>query len=389
MNESSTLTRTYKYRLFPTAAQRNALLRALEACRWVYNTTLEVRRDAWEINHATLTRFDTIQLIPGWKTEQPFLNHAFSQCLQDACKRVDRAFQAFFRRIKAGETPGYPRFKGRNWYDSLTYPQYGNGVKVDGDRLFLSKIGPVRVKLHRLLEGTIKTVTVRRDSVGNWYACFSCEMEATPKPGVDHVVGIDLGLKTFATLSDGGTINRQRWMKQDAADIARLQRKKERYAQGSPERRTVIRALHHAYRRATNRRTDFAHQVSRQLVDIYQVMAFEDLDIQNMQSDGKRVINQNIADVAWGQFVQYVTYKAESAGRVVLRVDPRGTTQQCSGCGEIVPKDLNVRIHDCPHCGLRMDRDLNAALNILGRGLASIGADSSVSRRSLSLVAWV
>ncbi len=195
---------------------------------------------------------------------------------------------------------------------------------------------------------------------------------AEPLPLVDHVVGIDLGLKTFATLSDGGQIKRQRWMKQDAADIARLQRQKERYATDSPARRRVLRALNHAYRRAANRRTNFAHQASRQLVDAYQVMVFEDLDIQDMQSDRKRVINRNIADVAWAQFVQFSTYKAESAGRVVLRVNPRGTTQLCSGCGATVPKALSVRIHDCPHCGLRIDRDLNAALNILARGLTSL-----------------
>ncbi len=172
------LTRTFKYRLLPTAAQRSALLRALDACRWVYNTTLEVRREAWEMNHETLSCFDTINLIPGWKTEQPFLNHAFSQSLQEACKRVDLAFQAFFRRVKAGETAGYPRFKGRGWYDSVTYPQYGNGVRLDGERLLLSKIGQVRVKVHRPVEGTIKTVTIRRDTVGNWSACLSCAVDS-------------------------------------------------------------------------------------------------------------------------------------------------------------------------------------------------------------------
>jgi putative transposase len=375
MNDSTTITRTYKYRLQPTAAQRSALLRALDACRWVYNTTLEVRRDAWDINGDTLTRFDTIKLIPGWKAEQPFLYNAHSQCLQEVCKRVDLAFEAFFRRVKAGEKPGYPRFKGRGWYDSMTYPQYGNGVKLAGDRLFLSKIGTVRVKLHRPVEGTLKTVTLRRDRVGNWSACLSCEVDIEPLPAVDNAVGIDLGLKTFATLSDGGKLNRQRWMKQDAADIARLHRQKERYATGSSERRKVIRALHHAYRRAANRRTNFAHQASRQLVDAYQVMVFEDLDIREMQSNGQRILNRNIADVAWGHFVQYTTYKAASAGRVVLRVNPRGTTQTCSGCGALVPKDLSVRVHDCPHCGLRLDRDLNAALNILARGLASFRLD--------------
>ncbi|OPZ87147.1 MAG: putative transposase [bacterium ADurb.Bin429] len=364
--------KTFKYRLFPTAAQRTALLRALDACRWVYNTALEVRRDAWDINRETLTRFDTIKLIPGWKAEQPFLNNAFSQSLQEACTRVDLAFQAFFRRVKAGEKPGYPRFKGRGWYDSFTYPQYGNGVKLDGNRLTLSKIGAVKIKLHRPLEGTPKTVIIRRDSVGNWYACFSCEVDAAPLPPSPEVVGVDLGLKTFAMLSTGDSIPRQRWMKRDAADIARLQRKKEQFAKGSPERRKVLRALNRAYQRAANRRADFAHQESRKLVNRFGLIVFENLDIQDMQSNGNRVINRGIADVAWGQFVQFTTYKAESAGRAVLRVNPRGTTQECSGCGAVVPKDLSVRVHDCPYCGLKLDRDLNASLNILARGLASL-----------------
>lgn len=389
MSDSTTVCRTYKYRLLPTAAQRSALLHALDACRWVYNMTLEVRRDAWETNHETLTRFETIKLIPGWKDEQQFLNDAHSQNLQEVCKRVDLAFQAFFRRVKAGETPGYPRFKGRNWYDSFTFPQYGNGVKLDGEWLFLSKIGHVRVKLHRPMEGVIKIVTIRRDTVGNWYACFSCEVEADPLPISSERVGVDLGLKTFARLSTDEAIQRQRWMKRDAHDIARLQRKKEKFAKGSLERRKVLRALNHAYRRATNRRDNFAHQESRKLVNRFGLIAFEKLDIQDMQSNGNKVINRGIADVAWRRFVQYSAYKAESAGRVVVQVNPSGTTQMCSGCGEMVPKDLSVRVHDCPHCGLKIDRDLNAALNILARGLASIGADTSVTRRSPSLEAWV
>ncbi len=376
--------KTFQYRLFPTAAQCTVLLRALNACCWVYNQALETRKTGWEERQESVSRYDTIKLIPGWKAEQPFLKDAFSQSLQEACTRVDLAFQAFFRRVKAGETPGYPRFKGRSWYDSITYPQYGNGVNLDGTRLFLSKIGHVRVKLHRPIEGVIKTVTIRRDGVGNWYACFSCEVTPLPLPPSPEVVGVDLGLKTFALLSNGDSIPRQRWMKRDAADIARLQRQKERYAKGSPERRKVLRALNHAYQRATNRRTDFAHQESRPLVNRFGLIVFENLDIQDMQSNGNRVVNRSIADVAWGQFVQFTTYKAESAGRVVLLVNPRGTTQQCSGCGQIVPKDLSVRVHDCPHCGLKLDRDLNAALNILARGLASLpvrGIEAPAFRR--------
>jgi putative transposase len=189
------------------------------------------------------------------------------------------------------------------------------------------------------------------------------------------MVGIDLGLKTFAMLSNSESIQRERWMKRDAKDIARLQRKKEQFEKGSKARQKVIRALNHAFQRQTNRRNNFAHQESRKLVDRYGLLIFEKLDIQGMQANGNRHINRSIRDVAWARFVQYSTYKAERAGRAVVRVDPRGTTQECCACGQVVPKDLSLRVHDCPHCRLRLDRDLNAARNILRRGMASVGID--------------
>lgn len=287
--------------------------------------------------------------------------------------RVDLAFQAFFRRVKSGEEPGYPRFKGHERYDSITYPQYGNGAVLNDRMLRLSKVGEVKVVLHRPIRGEIKTVTLQR-SVGKWYVCFSCEVEAQPLPVSSEMVGVDLGLKTFAALSNGESVKRQQWMKRDAQDIARLQRKKERFPKGSPERRQTVKALLHAYRRSNNRRNNFAHQESRKLVNRFGLTVFEDLDIQDMQLAGNKVVNRGIADVAWGRFVQFTLYKAEDAGRACVLVNPRGTTQTCSGCGEIIPKDLSVRTHDCPHCGLKIDRDLNAALNILARGMASIGA---------------
>lgn len=362
---------TYKYRMFPTRSQLTALEDSLNACHWVYNKTLETRKNAWEQSKKTISRYDTNKMLPAWKAEHPFLSHAFSQSLQEAQKRVDLAFRAFFRRVKAGEKPGYPRYKSRDRYDSYTYSQSGFRLLAE-NLLHLSKIGDVEIRMHRPLEGECKTLTIRRDSVGNWYACFSCIVEPKLLPPTDRVVGIDLGLTTFATLSDGQEIKRKRWIKQDARDIARLQRKKEGFAKGSPEWRETIRALQHAYRRQANRRSDFCHQESRKLVNKYQFIAFEDLEIANMQSGRNKIINQGIGDVAWDRFVQFTTYKAEGAGRGIALVNPRGTTQMCSGCGETVPKDLRVRKHDCPYCGLKLGRDHNAALNILARGLASL-----------------
>jgi putative transposase len=372
---------TYKYRLRPTPAQRTALQGILDGCRWVYNKTLEVRRDAWQERQESLSRYDTNQLLTQWRMEHDFLASGHAQAMQDAQKRVDLAFRAFFRRVKAGEEPGYPRFRSYHRYDSFTYPQAkGNWRFLESGRLRLSKVGEVKIKLHRPLTGQCKTLTIRRDAVGNWSACFSCEVDAQPLPPTDKVVGVDLGLTTFAALSNGEQIARQRWMQRDEQDIARLQRKKERFAKGSPERRKVIHALCHAYERAANRRRDFAHQHSRKLVNAYQFIAFEALNIQEMQrprgAHGTKTIRRGIADVAWGQFVQFTTYKAACASRGLVRVNPRGTTQTCSACGAIVPKDLSVRVHQCPECGLKIGRDVNAALNILARGLAGLNPGS-------------
>lgn len=363
---------TFKYRLFPTPAQRTAMQKSLDACRWVYNKTLDVRKESWEQRQENVSRYDTIKMIPVWKKDNPFLTDAFSQCLQEACTRVDLAFKHFFRRVKAGDKPGYPRFKGKGWYKSFTYPQLG--FNLDGDRLRLSKIGDVRIKLHRPIEGDVKTLTIRRDMLGNWYACFSVDVEPEPLSPSPYVVGIDLGLSHFVTLSNGDQIDNPRFFRQDEGELARAQRRLAKCEKGTPEYRKRKRVIQHIHQRILNRRKDFAHKLSKQLVDGYQIIVFEDLNIRDMQENGYRSLHKSIGDAAWNQLVQFTRYKAEKAGRECVLVDPRGTTQNCSGCGNVVPKDLSVRIHDCPHCGLVLDRDLNASLNILARGLTCVGS---------------
>ncbi len=353
--------------------------KSLDSCRWVYNKTLETRKDAWENEKRPVSLYDTNKMLTQWKKDKPELKNAFSQALQDAQTRVDLAFKAFFRRVKISkDKAGYPRFQGFSRYNSFTYKQYGTGVKlIDDNTLRLSKIGDVRIKLHREVCGTPKLVTVQRDRLGNWYACFSCIVELQPIHPTQEVVGIDLGLTKSMVFSNGEVIARNRWMKRDEKDLKRVQRKVSRLAKGSPERRKAVRALNHIHVRIANRRKNFSHQVSRQIVNRFQIIAFEDLKITDMQSNQRfadtfKTITKGIADVAWGQVVAQTVYKAEYAGRTVVKVNPRGTTQGCSGCGEIVPKTLSVRVHDCPHCGLVLDRDHNAALNILGRGLSTL-----------------
>ena len=350
--------KTFKFRLYPTRAQRVAMNESLDACRWVYNKTLEVRRDAWQERQEPLSLYDTNKLLTQWKQEHPGLFNAYSQCLQNAQVRVDLALKAFFRRVKAGEKPGYPRFRGANRYDSFTYPQSGFGLD---NKLHLSRIGSVKIRIHRPIEGKVKTLTIRRDCLGNWWATFSCEYGPPPLIPNVSIVGVDVGLESFATFSTGEKIENPRFFRKDETALAKAQRKGHK------------RAAQHIHQRIANRRSDFAHQLSRQLVNKYQLIVFEDLNITEMQNGNHRGLNKSIGDVAWRQLRQYTEYKAADAGRTFVAVDPYNTSQMCSGCGSIVPKDLSVRVHSCPQCGLVLDRDHNAALNILARGLSCLG----------------
>jgi len=371
--------KTYKYRIYPTKAQEAILDKQLELCRWVYNKTLEERKNTYEQDGKSLSYYDTKKMLPIWKEEKPDLKLVHSMVLQDVTMRVELAYQAFFRRVKAGEEPGYPRFKGYGRYDSMCYPQYGNGVRLEGRTLILSKLGSVKVKLHRELCGTPKTVCVRRSSTGKWFVTFVCVCDAQPLSDEPKRIGVDVGLQTFATLSNGKKIANPRFFKCEQDALAKAQRKMSKLDKGTPERRKARKVVSRIHERITNRRTNFAHQESRKLVNTYGVIVLEKLAVVDMMSNHTQVfgnkLNKSIADVAWSQLAQFTAYKAEGAGRLFLQVDPRNTSKKCSRCGSIVQKDLSVRIHDCPHCGLVLDRDHNAAINILALGLQRINAN--------------
>ena len=372
--------KTFKYRLRPSNSQRTVLLRTLEVCRWVYNETLAVRKNAWEQEKKPLSLYDTNKLLTAWKREHPELKEVYSQVLQNVQERVDLAFKAFFRRVKAGaEKPGYPRFRGYGWYDSITFKQ--SGFELLGNGLLLSKIGTAGIILHRPIEGRIKTLTIQRDAVGNWYACFSCEVEPEPLPFNELAVGVDMGLESFATLSNGVKIENPRFFRKDEQELARAQRKLSQAEKATPEwarRRKVVAQIH---QRIANRRKDFAHKVSHTLVGSFGMITFEKLNSKNMLQN--HCLAKSISDAAWNQLIRYTTYKAENAGRVVVLVDPRNTSKRCSRCGTLVEKSLSVRVHACPVCTLVMDRDENAAINILGLGLQSLGyaLEASAFRR--------
>ncbi len=361
--------RTFQFRLKPTNSQRTKLSQTLELCRWVYNQTLATRKNAWEQDRKSISLYDTAALLPIWKREHPEMKGVYSQVLQNVQARVDSAFKAFFRRVKAGEKSGYPRFRGYGWYDSFTFPQ--SGFELLDNSLLLSKIGAIKIILHRPIEGRIKTLTIQRDAVDNWYACFACEVEADPLPANELAVGIDVGLESFATLSNGVKIDNPRFFRKDEKELAKAQRKLSKAEKGTPERAKRRKAVQHIYQRIANRRKDFAHKLSRELVNSFGMIAFEKLNGKNMLQN--RYLAKSIWDAAWNQLTTYTTYKAENAGRVVALVNPRNTSKQCSCCGTMVEKSLSVRVHACPVCGLVMDRDENAANNILRLGLESLG----------------
>lgn len=367
--------KTFQFRLYPSKFQLRRLEETLEGCRLVYNKTLTLRKDAWEEDGENISLYDTSGYLPDWKAENESLYEIYSQVLQNVQLRVDLAFKAFFRRIKTGEKPGYPRFKSQGRYDSFTFP--GTGFSFKDSKLHLSKIGNLKIKLHRPIEGKIKTLTVRRTASGKWFASFSCELEDLKilQP-IEKSVGIDLGLTTFATMSDGTSIPRQRFFKTYQDRIAKASRKREALPKGSIKRKKARLCESKVHEKLSNIRKDFAHKQALSLVQKYDLICFEDLDIKQMQDTNMKVIKKGIADVAWNQFVQFTRYKAENAGKRVVMVDPKNTSKMCSQCGVLVPKELSDRIHKCL-CGCTMDRDLNASINILRRGSASLSVVKS------------
>jgi putative transposase len=363
--------KTYKFRLYPTKAQTTAMERSLELCRIVYNKTLEARKTAYEERKETLSKYTLNNMLPAWKKETPELKDVFSQTLQEVQERVDLAFKHFFRRVKNGEVPGYPRFRGKGWYDSFTYPQMG--FKLNGNKLYLSKIGDVRIKLHRPVVGNIKRVTIRRSSCDKWYASLTVESDdiKVVSKSTNPAVGIDMGLTSFATLSNGIKIPNPRFFRKEEKELARVQRKLSKLEKSNPNRKSVIKIIQKVHERISNKRYDFVHQLSRKLVNEYGFIAFENLNIKGMVRN--HCLAKSISDAAWKMLIMTTQYKAESAGSKVVLVNPANTSKMCSRCGQLVEKTLSDRVHECPTCGLVMDRDHNAAVNILRLGLQSVG----------------
>jgi putative transposase len=317
----------------------------------------------------SLTYYHQKAELPGIKEAMPEYSEVHSQVLQDVVLRVERAFQAFFRRVKAGETPGYPRFHGRDRFNSFTYPQYDNGARLDNGFLVLSKIGRVAVRWSRSIEGTPKTVTFSREADG-WYVCFSCaDVPTQPLAPTGQETGIDLGLESFATLADGAMIHNPRCYRKAERRLKTAQRRVSRRKKGSNRRRKAVKLLAKAHLKVRRQRTDFHHKTALKLVQTNDTIYHEDLQTANMLENHH--LAKSIAEAGWSQFLNILNAKAAWAGRRVVAVPPAYTSQTCSGCGVIVSKGLSVRWHACPDCGTSLHRDHNAARNIerLGQSL--------------------
>jgi len=358
---------SYKFRLYPNSSQRQVLGRILEIHRQVYNAALKERRHAWTrcgVSIRYTGQANQLKDIRSFDDDVAWCNYS---SLQQTLRRLDKAFQAFFRRVKTGETPGYPRFKSRGWSKSVCYV-YDDGIRLKDGRVYVQNVGLVRLFQHRPIPdgGTIKMVILKRDRVGNWYVIFQVEL-----PDIDislrdePAVGIDMGLTHFATLSTGEMIENPRWFREAEEQLALLQRKRARHRRGSRRYRELSRQIRRLHERVANKRRDFQHQLSTRLVREHALIVVEDLNVKGLC---RSHVSKSMGDAAWAQFLHMLEYKAAKAGTLFMPVNPNGTTQNCSGCGRPVSKTLSERQHSCPHCGFAAPRDVNAALNILDRG---------------------
>ena len=370
--------KAYRFRLYPSTEQERKLNEQLESCRQLYNSFLLERRYAYKGGKKSLTYNHQQNEIPELKQEFEEYSGIHSQVLQDVARRADRAYQNFYKRIRekkqgVRQKAGFPRLKGRGQYKSLTYTQSGFHLLENG-HLKLSKIGELRMFMHRDIVGEIRTLNISREQTGKWYASFSVKQDSISfhPEHTGNTIGIDAGLLHLATMSDGTVIHPPHFLMKSEKRITKAQRNLSRKKKGSSNRKKARIILSKQHKKVKNQRDDFAHKLSNRLVQNNDLIVFEDLNIRGMVKNHH--LAKSIADASWNTLVQYTTYKAESAGRKVVLVDPRYTSRTCSRCGYRKESlELSERIFHCESCGLDIDRDLNAAINIRNLGLIKVG----------------
>ncbi|MBX7218539.1 MAG: transposase [Blastocatellia bacterium] len=359
--------RAFKYKLKPSARIEAMLWQWLRVCRELYNSGLHERREAWRLQRISLNYVTQAAELPEVKAGRDDVARVNAQVLQDVLRRLEKAFAGFFRRVKAGETPGFPRFQGANRYDSFTFPQAKGAFRLEGRFLHLSKIGKVKLHLSRPLAGIPKTCTLKREADG-WYAVITCETAPKPAlPETGQAVGIDLGLESFARLDDDRAIENPRFLKTAERRLKTAQRAVSRKRRGSRNRRKAVRLLARHHQRIERQRRDFFFKTANALVAQYDRIAVEDLNIKGMVKNHH--LAKAIHDAAWHSFILILSEKAAWAGRKLVKVNARFSSSDCSQCGHRVRKSLSEREHRCIACGFVAQRDTNAALEIKARGL--------------------
>jgi putative transposase len=385
MNEQ-TVRKAYTYKLKPTPQQERELGRVLGLCRWLYNTALEQRIIAWQRVRVSVSRYQQEAELKDVRAAFPEYATIHSHVLQDVLARLDKTYQAFFRRVKAGDKAGFPRYQARSRWHSFTYKEFGNGATLDNGFLVLSKIGRIAMRWSRTLEGIPKTVTISREADG-WYVCFSCaEVPIQPLPTTGQECGIDLGIEAFATLSSGTRIFSPGWYRKAERTLKTAQRRVARRKKGSHRRRKAVMLLAKAHQTVRRARADFHQKTALALVRANDVIYHEDLQTANLLTNHH--LAKSISDAGWSQFLGILSDKAACAGRSVVAVHPAFTSQMCSGCGVIVHKGLSIRWHSCPECGTSLHRDHNAAKNIERAGQAlrgGVALAASGNRESIGL----
>ncbi len=348
----------------------------LNLCRRLYNQSLEQRIKTYKEEGKSVFVYEQMSQLPELKKTFHEFKIVGSQCLQDVLQRLDKAYKSFFQRVKQNNgKAGFPRFKSQNRYDSFTLKQAG--WKLEGRYIYIKNIGRFKLFLSRPVEGKIKTVTIRRSSTDKWFVAFSCDnVPVKEVPISNQEIGIDVGIKHFLVDSQGNSVENPKYFRQSEKLLRRRQRSLCRKRKGSNRRNKTRLLVAKTHEKVSNQRKDFLHKVANHYINIFQTIYVEDLNIKGMVKN--RHLAKSISDSGWGVFFNFLTYKAEEAGRQVIKVPPHNTSQICSGCGEKVPKSLSVCIHHCPFCNLVLDRDLNASLNIFRAGQALQASTSAI-----------
>lgn len=362
--------RSIEVKLYPTSEQARTLTAWMERCCWVYNQALEHRIKAWERRRESVGLYAQTHLLVKWRGGVFGLADVPSCFARDAIRRVDRGMQAFFRRCKTGDRPGFPRFRSKHRYNSLESLRPTN--YIDGVRIRIPKLGLIRFRGgDQDIPSIQKALRVIRRASG-WFAQVLVddgELAPTPKPTTTSI-GIDVGLESFATLSDGEKIENPRWYRTSQRQLRSAHRRVSRRVKGSKNRRKDVVRLCRVHEKITARRKDFAHQLSRRLVNRFSLIGFEALNVSGM---ARSRLAKSILDAAWSMFLRFITYKAECAGKRAVAVNARGSSQECPDCGAVRAKSLAERVHRCS-CGCVRDRDHAAAQVILARALGVAGA---------------